>query len=79
MGVDSMHCMDSPSEPVEDVEPNQAKNSAPQNKGESMSIAECPEGAQEDGGAEEAYLLRVANQLPWVAIARVSGIQDELY
>ena len=72
-----MHCMVFLSELQPEATP--AKNVEAQKKGESMSIAECPEGAQEDSDAEEAYLLRVANQLPWVAIARVSGIQDELY
>ena len=54
MGVDSMHCMVFLSELQPEARP--AKSVEPQKKGESTSIAECPEGAQGDGGAAEAYL-----------------------
>ena len=77
MGIDSMHCLVFRSELQPEGKP--ASSVGPQKKAESMSIAECLEGAQVGGGAAATCLFRVANQFPWVAIARVGGIQDELY
>ena len=77
MGIDSMHCLVFHSELQ--PEAKAASSIVRQKTGESTSIAEGLEGAQVGGGAAATCLFRVANQFPWVAIARVGGIQDELY
>ena len=72
MGVDSMHSLVFPTELQQEAKP--VKNVESQKAEESTTIAGCPEGAQEGGGAAETCLLRVANQVPGVAFARVGGI-----
>ena len=72
-----MHCMVFHTEVQHEAKPTNSFGQ--QTGGESTLVAQRPAGAQAGGWATPTLLFRVANQVPWMAIARTLCFQGGVY
>ena len=77
LGVHSVHPMVCHSE----LQPEAQATTSPETRktGESCALATCFADFEKHGGASEALVLRVANPMSGLAVARAGGVQEPLH
>ena len=63
-----------------ELQPEAQATTSPETRktGESLALGTCFADFEKDGGASEALVLRVANPMSGLAVARAGGVQEPL-